>query len=282
MQLQHIIFGNLMMLNKHIFSVLVVGLSLSGFASANTPIESRSLSQNSNAKNSVTTPALTPNINWQMMQNAQQLEADVRNLRGKIEEQEYEIGRLKNELNNRYTDLDQRLELLRQKVDGDTETTEESTIEPQEENQDITPSTSTAISNVPLNANSNLSVQGPSALEKEDYTKALDAYKTGGAKQAIQPMKQFIQTHPNSAYMGNAHFWLAEFNLALDPANYAEAKKNFSTVLDRYPHSAKASSAAYRLYSIALNVDHNAASAQNYKNKLLSLYPQSQEAGYIK
>lgn len=272
-----------MMLKKHIFSVFLIGLSLSGFAAANTPIESRSLSQNSNGKNNSATTTITPNINWQLMQSNQQLETDLRQLRGKIEEQEYEITRLKNELNNRYTDLDQRLELLRQKVDGDTETSESPTTE-QEENQDITPSPTahTTNSNLSLNNTATLPVQGPSALEKADYTKALDAYKTGGAKLAIQPMKQFIQTHPNSAYISNAHFWLAEFNLALDPANYTDAKQSFAIVLDRYPHSAKASSAAYRLYSIALNVDHDAAAAQKYKNKLTTLYPQSEEAGYLK
>ena len=47
------------------------------------------------------------------MQN-QQLENDLRSLRGKIEEQENEIERLKSELTNRYADLDQRLELLQQ------------------------------------------------------------------------------------------------------------------------------------------------------------------------
>ena len=46
----------------------------------------------------------------------QQLENDLRSLRGKIEEQENEIERLKSELTNRYADLDQRLELLQQKL----------------------------------------------------------------------------------------------------------------------------------------------------------------------
>ena len=47
------------------------------------------------------------------MQN-QQLENDIRTLRGQLEEQSNDIEQLKN-LSNRYTDLDQRLELLNQK-----------------------------------------------------------------------------------------------------------------------------------------------------------------------
>ncbi len=44
-------------------------------------------------------------------------------------------------------------------------------------------------------------------------------------KKAIAPMQNFIKNHPNSVYTGNAYFWLAEFNLATDPVNYNEAKK---------------------------------------------------------
>ncbi len=38
----------------------------------------------------------------------------------KIEEQDNEIAQLKHELQNRYTDLDQRLELLQQKIDPES------------------------------------------------------------------------------------------------------------------------------------------------------------------
>ena len=43
-------------------------------------------------------------------------------------------------------------------------------------------------------------------------------------------MQNFIKNHPNSVYISNAYFWLAEFNLAIEPTNYSEAKKNFEIV----------------------------------------------------
>ena len=70
---------------------------------ANIPIESRGLSQTSN-QTAVNTPAAIPagaapavqtNTSWQIMQKNQQLENDLRILRGKIEEQENEITQLK-------------------------------------------------------------------------------------------------------------------------------------------------------------------------------------------
>lgn len=95
-------------------------------------------------------------------------------------------------------------------------------------------------------------------------------------------MENFIKNHPNNIYTPNAYFWLAEFHLATDPVNYAQAKKNYQIVADKYPTSSKAPRSLYQLYSIAKDVDHKAAVATQYKNKLLASYPQSEEAGFVK
>jgi TolA-binding protein len=291
-----------MMQFKHAIYALTLLSTTSIFA--NIPIENRGLSQTnsgSNSSSNYNTTTNTPvaeanvptNINWQIMQKNQQLENDIRSLRGRIEEQENTIEQLKNELNNRYTDLDQRLELLQQKVDP------ESVTQTEDKQQDSSPSISatataavnsanspaaatpetpsTSSTNVPVTTN-----QQATELEKAAYTVALDAYKQGGAKKAIAPMQNFIKNHPNSIYISNAYFWLAEFNLAIEPTNYTEAKKNYNIVVNQYPQSSKASRALYQLYSIAKDVDRNTALANQYKAKLLKQYPKSEEAGYFK
>ena len=83
-------------------------------------------------------------------------------------------------------------------------------------------------------------------------------------------------------YISNAYFWLAEFNLAIEPTNYAEAKKNYNIVVNQYPNSAKAARALYQLYNIAKDVDRNTTSANQLKSKLLKEYPKSEEAGFVK
>ncbi|WP_288389787.1 YbgF trimerization domain-containing protein, partial [uncultured Acinetobacter sp.] len=107
------------MLNKHLLFTAVL-LSIGAQTYANIPIESRGLSQNTGSSLSGTSPAAPININWELMQKNQQLENEIRSLRGKLEEQDNEIEKLKNDLQNRYTDLDQRLELLNQKLDPDS------------------------------------------------------------------------------------------------------------------------------------------------------------------
>lgn len=286
------------MLKKHALYALTLTCSASLYA--NIPIESRGLSQGSNELSSGNSTAVNStaqvqtNPTWQLIQKNQQLENDIRVLRGKMEEQDNEIEKLKKELTNRYTDLDQRLELLQQKVDP------ESTASPEEDNQqDTSPSTTGTVNTavqpkVPaaapvsstvtpaINAGTSVNVSSQLELEKAAYTIALDAYKQGGAKKAIAPMQNFIKNHPNSVYIGNAYFWLAEFNLAIEPTNYTEAKKNFNIVANQYPNSAKASNALYRLYSIAKDVDRDSVQAAKAKNKILANYPKSEEASYFK
>ena len=277
-----------MMLKKHSLCALTLLCTTPVFA--NIPIESRGLSQATNNSVNPTSVAVdtgasatATNINWQIMQKNQQLENDLRSLRGKLEEQDNEIAQLKHELENRYADLDQRLELLQQKIDPEASNTTE-------DNQQDTPPSNTTITNPSSNTTAAavnkapvvVSTQNTSELEKAAYTVALDAYKQGGAKKAIAPMQNFIKNNPNSVYISNAYFWLAEFNLAIEPTNYAEAKKNYGIVANQYPNSSRAPRAVYQLYNIAKEVDKNTAQANQYKAKLLKQYPKSEEASFFK
>ncbi len=131
------------MLKKHTLFTITLLCSTPLYA---IPIESRRLSQDAGNYVAATAPAInvsnspndntatTPtNVNWQLMQKADRLENELRSLRGKMEEQDNEIAQLKHDLQNRYTDLDQRLELLQEKVDPD------SVAKPEEDNQQDTP-----------------------------------------------------------------------------------------------------------------------------------------------
>ncbi len=281
------------MLKKH--SVLFIALLSSAHLYANVPIESRSLSQQQ-ANNVV---AGSPSLNWEIMQKNQKLEEEIRKLRGQLEEHDNAIEQLKKELTNRYTDLDQRLELLSQKIDPpeDNPEVQDGTAAAGTTNTDtatpvIAPTAPVAQQQTPVkpqapaeqpqvNTATTNNTTNQIELEKAAYTVALDAYKQGGAKKAIQPMQNFIKNHPNGIYVGNAYFWLAEFYLAVEPVDYKAAKQNYNIVATRYPNSAKASRAVYQLYSIAKEVDKNTALANQYKSKLISQYPQSEEAKFI-
>lgn len=274
-------FGLNIMLNKH--TLLTIAILSSASAFANIPIESRGLSQSStNYSSAIATGSgnTSGNLNWDLIQKTQQLENQIRQLSGKLEEQDHQIDQLNKELTNRYTDLDQRLELLQQKIDPTEDQPESETTEPASELQPtITPNNSSTNSTNTITSASN--VAAPTELDKAAYTIALEAYKQGGAKKAIAPMQNFVKNNPNSVYAGNAYFWLAEFNLAIEPPNYNEAKKNYEIVASKFTSSTKAPRSLYQLYSIAKDVNKNPQTANVYKKKLIETYPTSEEASYF-
>ena len=277
------------MLYKHF--LLTTALLMSGASFANIPIESHGLSQQNTQ---IMTPLAThtgvdtvaTNMNWQLIQKNQQLETELRTLRGKIEELENANDKLNHELNNRYTDLDQRLELLQQKLDANEnqDTPQDATPDNKEDNQqDTPPSLITPIAPEPLNPAPVITQNNyDNELDRAAYTIALEAYKQGGAQKAIDPMRNFIKNHPNSIYVSNAYFWMGEFYLALEPVNYKRAQANYAEVVNRFPQSAKAATAVYRLYSMAKNVDQNIQLANQYAAMLKNNYPKSEEAGFLK
>ena len=271
------------MLNKHVLTVLA--LLSAGSVSANIPIELHGLSQSTNNKTDATS-ATSANLNWQLIQTNQQLERELRLLRGQLEEQDHEIGQLKNELNNRYVDFDQRLNLLLQKVDPDAviETAEPTNLETQQVEEGIElPQVTSATTNSPVSTSNNVAnlnaAQAPQASEQEKnaYNLVLDVFKQNGAKAAIEPMQNFIATYPKSVYVSNAYYGLAEFYLSA-PADYTEAKKYFDYVVSNYPESPRVPRALMRLYSIAKDAQQNMLLAEQYKSRLVTQYPNSDDA----
>lgn len=278
------------MLNKH--TLLTIAILSASSTFANIPIESRGLSQGSSSyanSNTSTAPAVASNMNWDLIQQNQRLDNQLRELRGKMEEQDHQIDQLNKELTNRYADLDQRLELLQQKIEPpedqpETEESSPSQLSPTEPAPTTSPSNNpeSTPTPAPQSSTSNINTNTDrTELDKAAYTIALDAYKQGGAKKAIAPMQNFVKNNPNSVYTGNAYFWLAEFNLAIEPPNYDEAKKHYETVAAKFPNSSKASRSLYQLYSIAKDVNKNLQTADVYKKKLIATYPSSEEAAYF-
>lgn len=284
------------MLNKHLLSILSLVCATSVYA--NIPIELHGLSQNTHTKSDATA-ATSSNLNWQLVQKNQQLENDLRILRGQLEEQDHQMSDLKSDFKNRYVDLDQRLNLLLQKVDPDA-VIEPSFPEDNLETQSIDDAvqlpvissmsnpvlsgTASNVSNPSISSNvSNLNAAQqtqPAEQDKLAYSMVLDIFKQSGAKASIEPMQNFIVKYPNSIYVANAYYGLAEFYLA-DPSNYTEAKKYFDYLVNNYPQSPRVPRALNRLYYLAKNSQQNMLLAEQYKSRLLSQYPNSDDANAV-
>lgn len=269
-------------------------LSSSLLSHAAVPIERRSFSTNSQATPDPITAVNTlpiapllepsqPSMLWQLTEQIQQLQEEVRRLRGNNENQEQRLETLEKELQSRFIDFDQRLEQLqeqlRSKLSNSDDTTEELT------NPNDSVSSNTGVMPPPaINAASSANSatnQAPAAstAEQKAYIAAYDAYKAGGTQTAIVAMEQFIRDYPSSVYIPNAHYWLGEFFLSLTPPNLSKAQQEFNVVMSTYPRSARAAAAVYRLASIA-EIEQRSSEATRLMNILLNDYSSSTEAGY--
>ncbi len=305
--------------------LLVSGLSTLSVAQSNAavPVVQGSLSGNSTMSNTMSNSVAQSGANqsaesqgstlWKLYQQVQQLQQEIRELRGQLEAQQNGLDRTQKDLKNRYTDLDQRLESLREKSDesstddtaaDDTNTDSNSTDITTDKqaaptnaapikNSDATPINIPRESKAPSNplsspapstsANAgNVYVQQSADADKQAYIGAYDAYKAGGASKAIKPMQQFIVNFPTSVYVPNAYYWLGEFHLASNPADFSKAKKSFNEVVNKYPKSAKASTALYRIATITQEIDKRPQEALSLMQKLNKDYPNSAEAQYAK
>lgn len=283
------------------------------------PIEQGSLTQTHS--NSAVTASSTATDDqgstlWQLYQQVQQLQQEVRELRGQLESQQDSLDRTQKDIKNRYTDLDQRLELLKEQSEPADDNTDESTSpsddsssmsdgaaedntstdSPKPAAKTATPSNATTppvsgtpsapASSKPSSGNTLYVQQGAGSsnqqADKQAYISAYDAYKAGGASKAIKPMQQFIASFPNSVYVPNAYYWLGEFYLASNPADFVKAKKSFNEVVNKYPKSAKASTALYRVATITQEIDKRTSEATVLMKKLMRDYPGATEAQYAR
>lgn len=199
------------------------------------------------------TPVPETSSNWQLYSQLQQMQQEMAQLRGQVEEQGNLIERLQNDLRTRYTDLDQRLQLQQEQM-------KQAAATPQ-----VTP--------------------GPGATppghsvedEKKAYLAAYDTFRTGGPDKAIAPMQAFVKQYPDSSLTPGAHYWLGEFYLNAGKPDQAKARQQFETVLAKYPDNTKAPAALYKIASI-LELQGKADDARLKMQELVKRYPKSPEA----
>lgn len=261
------------------FTLTLIALTLSHASyAADIVVEEKSLSQpkiqalpNSKPVSSQTIATdSTPSMQWQLYQQVQQLQQEVRDLRGQLEVQANIIERMKQDARNRYLDLDQRITELKNRP-----------IAVADSNTPNNTATSSPAATASTETSTTPVVATPPVVNPDDdkkaYFAAYQTFKTGGPNKAINPMRNFIKTYPQSSYISSAYYWLGEFYLAASPADVNNAKKSFKIVTDNYADAPKAAAALLKLASFA-DVDGKTTEAIKYMQRIIKEFPQSDEA----
>lgn len=253
--------------------LLVTALSAVSAARAEVPVDEKPLSGTVQPRPALSTQAVpaadgSPAVQWDIYQQLQQLQQEVRQLRGQLEVQANQIERLKQDARSRYVDLDQRLNQMGGRLSALTAAPA----------VDSTATAAAPPATTPVTAPDAAAAKPATAEdEKKAYFAAYEVFRSGGPNKAINPMREFIKTYPQSSYIPGAYYWLGEFYLAASPADVGNARKSFRIVVDQFPDSPKTPAALYKLASLA-DVDGKTQEAARYLQDIVRRFGSSPEA----
>jgi tol-pal system protein YbgF len=177
-----------------------------------------------------------------MVLQIQELQDEVRMLRGQLEEQAHQIETLKQRQRDQYLDLDQRIgELSSQRPAFTGPQTAPATvyIPPEEDVPEVRSGTRepSSVTGLATPQTSARTVAGSPEDEKEMYNRAFQALKELRYADAAEEFQAFLQTYPQSDLADNAQYWLGESYYVT--RNYEIALEAFQTLINDFPQSLK-------------------------------------------
>jgi tol-pal system protein YbgF len=198
----------------------------------------------------------------QLFVQLQQMQQELGQLRGMLEEQQNEIQRLKQEGLERYQSLDQRLS---GGASGAPVTQNSPAAGANSSGGAVAAEASAPVSNTP----------GDPAKEKLYYDASFELIKAKDFDKASQAFEAFLRKYPNSQYAGNAQYWLGEVNVT--QGRLQAASQAFAKVVQSYPKHTKVPDALYKQADVELRLG-NVDKAKGIFQQVLTQYPSSSAA----
>jgi len=189
----------------------------------------------------------------------QLLQQEVMTLNGKVEEQAHELRQLREQNLERYVDVDRRLSEL---SGGETTAAPVSST-----------GGSTGVVTGGALSGSNSSVSELPG-EGDAYRAAYALVRNQQFDQAVTAFKQFLQDYPAGKYAPNAHYWLGELYLVINPVDLESSRQAFMLLLDQYPQNSKIPDALYKLGKVQF-LKGNRDRAKDFFDRVISEYGSS-------
>lgn len=192
-----------------------------------------------------------------MLLQLQQLQQEVMLLNGKVEEQANELRRLKEQSLERYVDLDKRVSAMSSGAVA------------------VAPVAGSAGSNAnsvaPIGSGAGNSQVAEQPGEGDAYRAAYALVRSQQFDDAVPAFKQFLQNYPAGRYAPNAHYWLGELYLVIQPADPESARQSFKLLVDEYPDNTKVPDALYKLGRVHF-MKGNRDRAREYFDRVIAQY----------
>jgi tol-pal system protein YbgF len=234
-----------------------------------------------NAAYGTPTANASDNAIFEVLGRLEQLQLEVQQLRGMVEEQSQTIADLERKQTNMYSDLDERIQVIavpNQQAPGAAVQTPPVATTPAAASvvtPPVQPSTPAVVETKPAEAAPATPPPPQQASEKERYQQAYDTLRNGRNAQAIQMFEALQADFPTGELSDNTQYWLGEaykINREIDKARAA-----FTKVASQYPQSAKVPDALLKLGYIEFD-QQNLAKARDYLTRVTTSYPSSTAA----
>lgn len=221
---------------------------------------------------------------YELFNRLDQLEQEIRQLRGDLELFRYRQEETIQQQQELYGNLNRRLQALEQQVgiagdeyqplpeieaDAPTMTQPPAVVAPPPSQTPAPPAVIIPPSQPP--------VQPPTAsgTEQAAYERAFNMLREGRYEQAISAFQEFLRDYPNSPLAGNAQYWLGETHYVT--RDFAKAREAFLNFGSNYPEHDKMPEALLRLGYTYQELNEK-AKAREVLRQLAESYPGSKAA----
>lgn len=209
---------------------------------------------------------------YEILGRVEQLQVEVQQLRGQVEEQAYTITELKKRQNSIYSDLDQRLQAIESSGSAVSQPAPEAEAVAAESTAQPAPAVAPVapVQTQPSAPQPEPAKPASAESEKQRYQQSYETLKNGHYSKAIAEFKQFLNDYPSGEYSDNAQYWLGEaYKVNREVSLSREA---FNKLVTNYPNSPKVRDGLLKLGYIELE-QNNIAKAREYFTRITSTYP---------
>jgi tol-pal system protein YbgF len=242
---------------------IFTGLSLSVADVVAAPLLQRGSEQQNQTSQVITSTTQSGQdsamANYELYKQLEALQFEVQSLRGTLEEQNYEIERLKKAEKERYADLDRRInEIQMQKSSG------------------VNP----VLNHV---GSGSLNESTPANMDEDlkTYSSAKQRVDSKEYNAAIAEFTLYLEFFPEGKYVPQAHYWLGELYMALAIPEYDSAQNHFETVIKAFPSHPKVPDCLYKVGMIHKAQNKKELAKQTFQ-KLINNFPGSATASLAK
>ena len=233
----------------------------------------------------IVTNAGNTNANAQIFDLVEMLQQEVQQLRGQVEELNYNLGRLKEDQKQRYLDLDRRIVSLSTAAPVTKESRVASVTDQTTQPKIVVRQVkviSTAVPIASATETSTVQTQTLAGQAPNDPEAAKIAYKAAYAlirkrqfDASIVALLAFVKNFPQSVLAGNAYYWLGEVYMVQGDASLAVG--SFEYVISKFPQHRKIPDALYKA-GVAYQNTGNVDKANQLLQRVLAEYPESSAA----